>query len=494
MSRRLNKKKDNLHDQIVDFSYWCRTWKANMSMMMKYDGRRLKLSEMKKLMGAMDQYPWMGEMMKLGHMFSQLGEGRYGASLEALWLVGLYATRSAVPAMQNLVLEPENTVFVHTMVPNEIFQAMGLKTTRMEQAANSLTMASQHAEERYLDAMYSRGLLENTCTYSTQTPGMVLSGNYPKTCKAIIAAAMPCEAHFEGYSMMIREMQAPAYWLDLPYDFNDDRNMWAYVEDLKGMIAFLEKETGHTMDWEKLRYYCENHNKVIRAELERWDYNASNCPTITDDAVWLSHLQSFHLESSTDEDVVMMEKITELARKAYERKEPCCKNLLYRTVFWSTPLFFYPYFWKWLEECWGVVAVMDMETFGEFTEIDTDTPDTMLHDLAVSWCHGTMSRHLRGPAQNWIDGLDQMVEIFRPDFVINLNHNNCRGHLGMTGYLSEWSRRKKMPVCNINENFYDARICSRQGVRDQVNAFMTNVIHAEPLRPELMVFDDENDW
>lgn len=486
--------KGSLRDQWIDFSLWLKTWEANMSMMSKYEGKALSKEQKAAFPVAMEKYPWMADMMKLTYTFTKMCRYRTGASLEAIRLIGLYSTRSASKGLQNIILDPEHTVMVAAMVPNEIFQAMDIKTCRIEQAANSLGMADQHAEEKYLDAMYSRGLLENTCTYSTQAPGMVLSGEYPTECQAVIAAAMPCEAHFEGYSMIEQKMDAPFYWLDLPYDFSDPHRMADYVEDLKGMIAFLEKHTGHRMDWDKLRHYCENHNRVIAAEMERFEYNRTDCPPLTDDAIWLSHLQAFHLESSTDEDVDLMEKTLALAAKAHQKGQPCCKDIRFRTVIWSTPLFFYSELWNWMERCWGIVALCDMESFGNFKTIDTSTPDTMLLGLANSWCYGTMSRHLRGPVQNWIDGLDELTEQFKPDFVLNLNHNNCRAHLSMTGYITEWSRRKKMPVCNVNENFYDTRVCTRQGVRDQINSFMQNVMHAQPLDASLLVIDDNNEW
>lgn len=488
------KKRANLHDQWIDFKYWLLTWQANMSMLSKYEGKSLTKQQKAAMQEAMGKYPWMADMMKLSAMFSRICCNRKGASLEALRLTALCSTRAAIRALQNIILDPEHTVFIHSMVPNEIFQAMGIKTCRIEQAANSLCMSDQHAEEKYLDEMYNRGLLENTCTYSTQAPGMILSGEYPTKCQAVIAAAMPCEAHFQGYGLIEKEIDAPFYWLDLPYDFDNPERLKDYVQDLKGMIAFLEEHTGHKMDWDKLRYFCENHNRVIKAELERFEYNRTDCPPLTDDGIWLSHLQCFHLESSTDEDVQLMERTAELAAKAYEKRQPMCDNLRFRTVIWSTPLFFYPGLWNWMEQCWGVAALCDMESFGQFRLIDTSTPDTMLYGLADSWCHGTMSRHLRGPVQNWIDGLNELNEQFRPDFVLNLNHNNCRSHLSMTGYITEWARQKKVPVCNVNENFYDTRVCTRQGVRDQINNFMFNVMHATPLDESLLNIDDNGEW
>jgi len=105
-----------------------------------------------------------------------------------------------------------------------------------------------------------------------------------------------------------------------------------------------------------------------------------------------------------------------------------------------------------------------------------------------------MVRHGRGPAENFMDGLNQATEMYQPDFILNLNHLNCRSFLGMGGFLNEWSREKEMPVCNVDYNFFDTRVVSRQGIRDGINNFMLNVMKATPLDESLLVIDDDNEW
>ena len=141
----------NLHDQWIDFKYWALIWKASFEMMQTYEGRKLTKEEKQKLSDAMFKYPWMFDAMKYNNMVNKASIGRHGAVLESFKLVILYATRSAIPAIQNMVLCPEETVFCHSMIPNELFQAMDIKVCRMEQAANSLCLADQHAEEPYLN-------------------------------------------------------------------------------------------------------------------------------------------------------------------------------------------------------------------------------------------------------------------------------------------------------------------------------------------------------
>lgn len=483
--RIMKKSKGNVVDQWVDFKYWLKIWEASMALTMK---------EPLKMTKAMFDYPWIFDMLKTNHMATIMTEGRNGTALKAVKMVLLEQTKATVRMLQNIILDPDNTVMIHVMIPNQILQAMDLKVFTMETAANIIGMVDQHASYPYLDAMYNNGLPDNTCTYSTQTPGMFMAGEYPKIAKCMVTTNLPCEAHFEGYSMMSRETGIPTYWLDVPYNFKEKEGLATYVEDLKGMIKFLEEQTGHKMDWDKLREACNRHNALIEMELERWELNRAEVPPMPGDVLWHAHAQAISLDASTVDDVKLYKKLQKMNRKAAFTKEPAIKNIKYKTVLWSTPAFCYAGIWNWLERCWGITVLNDMETFGDFYPIDTTTPESMLEGLAIYWCNGSMARHMRGPAENWIDGLNQITEMYHPDFILNLNHINCRAYLSLSGFFSEWSQKEDMPVCNVDYNFFDTRVVSRQGMRDQINNFMLNIMHATPLDESLLVFDDADEW
>ena len=68
--------------------------------------------------------------------------------------------------------------------------------------------------------------------------------------------------------------------------------------------------------------------------------------------------------------------------KAYEKKTPVSKEMRHRAVVWSCPANYYTSFANWLENCWGMNVVMDMETMISYLEIDTEDKEQSLKDLA----------------------------------------------------------------------------------------------------------------
>ncbi len=478
-------KQANLHDQWIDFKYWLKMWAASMSLTKVESG---------KTTDAMFRYPWILDELKTTHLAKTLARGRTGASKEALYRELVLTTKAAVEGLQNIITDPEHTVMTHDMIPSEITQAMGIKVFLVEAAANVIGLDDQHAPEKYLDAMYAQGLPDNTCTYSTQTPGMFAVDEYFKKASCLIATNMPCEAHFEGYSMMIKEMGIPTYWLDVPYNFHPgDPGAKTFVEDIKGMVAFLEEHTGKKMNWVRLKEVCERKNELTKMRTQLWDLNRALNPPLTGDALYYAYMPAFHLAASTQEDVDLYKRITALALRNYASQTPCFENIRYRTVMWSTPPFDYAGIYGWVERCWGIEIVNDMEEFGTAYTIDTSTPDTMLEGLANCWCDAAMARHMRGPAENWIDGLNTLNDMYQPDFILDMNHLNCRGYTSLTGFLNEWGK-DHVPVCVCDYNFFDTRVVSRQGMRTQINNFMFNVMHADPLDPSLLEFDDSQAW
>lgn len=486
MKNQLKKKnKGNVKDQWVDFKYWLKTWSVSMSMPMP---NPIKIGN------AMFEYPWMLELTKTVAMIKKFTEGRNGTALKMTWMAWNLYVQNVVRMIQDVLIDPDNTIMAQIMIPTEIYQAMGLKWYTVELPANCMAMVDQHSLYKYLDLVQNNGLPDDTCSYTSQVPGVVFAGHSPRANTCLIGSNLPCESGASNYGIVQEVLGLPTYRLDVPYNFHEEAAIKTYVEDMKGLISFLEEHTGHKMDWDRLKTACERQNQLYEIELERWEMNRSPVPPVHGDVMWLSHLQWLSNEAGSDYGLDLFQKFQKMGRKAYYFKEPAVNNMRYRVVMWSPPTFCYAHFWNWLERCWGICVVNDMETFSTGRFIDTTSPDTMLEGLALQWCNAAMARHSRGPAENWLNDLNRTNEMYQPDFILNFNHIGCRSTMGLTGIFKEWSREKNQPVCFVDYNMYDTRVVSRQEQRDQVNNFMLNVMKATPLDESLLVIDDDNDW
>ena len=78
-------------------------------------------------------------------------------------------------------------------------------------------------------------------------------------------------------------------------------------------------------------------------------------------------------------------RVHKLMTEAYEKRLPCSAEMRHKALVWSCPANYYTNFSNWLEQCWGIVSVMDMETHISQVIIDTSTPETMLEGVALTY-------------------------------------------------------------------------------------------------------------
>jgi benzoyl-CoA reductase/2-hydroxyglutaryl-CoA dehydratase subunit BcrC/BadD/HgdB len=134
----------------------------------------------------------------------------------------------------------------------------------------------------------------DSCSFVKAAVGMVAKDQMPKG-SAIVSSNMPCDAGMASYSYIQKKYNVPIYRVDVPYNFHNERAEKLFIDDLKGMISFLEKNTPGRMDWAKLREICEGRNRMMTLELELWDMMRVSPAPLASEAIWLSHLWFFYL-------------------------------------------------------------------------------------------------------------------------------------------------------------------------------------------------------
>ena len=439
------------------------------------------------------QEPWMFDMLKSNSFFRTLSVGRTGRNMEASGAAYAYTVKALVDMMANAFNHPEKTVLIENMVPPEIPWAMGLNTFVVEAVARVLAMHNQHSVHKYIDVASNSGLPADSCGLNRTTTGTILMDALPKAC-AIYTSNMPCDAGMCSYATLQERTKLPIYRVDVPYNFREDQAIEAFVEDLKGAIKFFEQNTPGRMDWGRLKEICERYNEAMSYEIETWELLRNHPAPITGDAIWQAHYVLANAYPGSQMQLDCYKKINKLAKANVAESKPSFPNMRYRVGFWNPPTPAYPYIWNWLENSWGIGILMDMETYGYKELVDTTSNETILRSLAKRYMWGPMARHSRGPADNFFNDLWRMVDEYDLDFIIHAQHVGCKGSMGLTGLLREKCRQRGIKLCVMDYELMDTRVVSRQGMRDQINQFMVDVMKAEPLDPSVLVFDDSKDW
>ena len=430
--------------------------------------------------------PWLFTLLKVNRLMRRYGRGRTGLYLESVCLALHSVVTGNIDMLRQMFYHPDRMVINEDLVPIDIVHAMGLDAYLLEGMGIMLPIMDSESCLKYIDEAENEGMNPDACSLPKTTVGMVIKGHLPRGV-AMVSSNLPCDAGAASYSFIERAYGIPTYRLDVPYNFYNERAENLFIEDVKGMIGWLEKHTPGRMDWDRFRVICENRNRILELELELWDMLRIRPAPLASEAVWLSHLWNVNVTPDYRESVQHFEKIVEMARKNLENSTPATRNERYRTIVWNPPFLHFSHIFNWAERTYGLTLLNDSMTYHHHQPIDTSTPETMLRGWSRTIMQGPMVRHTRGPAENYLDDIFRMVKQFDLDMVWVANHVGCKGGQAMNGILREKCREKGIPLLILDYDLSDQRIVSHDNMKRQVEHFMENVMKAQRLDDEKAV-------
>ncbi|MDY6911195.1 MAG: 2-hydroxyacyl-CoA dehydratase family protein [Chloroflexota bacterium] len=152
----------------------------------------------------------------------------------------------------------------------DIMQAMGIISVGTENYAG--VCAAKMDAERFIGKAQAEGYASHLCSYVTcwvgfdalyrelgEMPPDAPDGGLPRPDLMIGTGMMICDPRTKGYQASRRFTDAPMHVFCLPWPPADadleevqDYYITYIIEELRGLVDFLERTTGRKMDWNKL--------------------------------------------------------------------------------------------------------------------------------------------------------------------------------------------------------------------------------------------------
>ena len=357
------------------------------------------------------------------------------------------------------------------------------------------SMVDQKITPPYLDAVENYGVPADVCPLPSAEAGVAVEDDYPKLGCCMITCNMPCDGSVMTGSFQERRFKLPSHVYNVPLRYTEEEVQEYAVEELKEMIKFVEDQTGEKFDWDAFLTALNNYNKQLDFEMQKWDINKTDYPQMTGATFWLYRLYYYHLSGGFDKRFLDVDKkVNKIMMKAYEKKTPCSKEMRHRAIVWSCPANYYTSLPNWLENCWGINVVMDMETMISYIKFRTDTKEHALQDLAKTYQRATMRKHTKGGYRNVVDELWRIVEEYNADTVIMYDQISCKGMDGLVGTFEDQARERNINFIWVQQDLMDPRTVSRRSMREQINKYMTTVLQEKPVDESLLDFDDSLAW
>jgi hypothetical protein len=463
-------------DVWVYLKYFARCWALNLKLIIDLP---LKLG----LVGTvrtLKQNPWMLTLLNAPLMMRRFGRGKTGRYHESICMTVYNLVDGVTDLLKDMFFYPERLVIIEDLLPPDIVHAMGLKAYQLEAMGIMLPMVKHDAALQYIDDAENEGINPDSCSLPKTSVGMVIRGHMPKGL-AIVSSNLPCDAGLASYAFFQRAYNVPIYRVDVPYHFFNERAEKLFAEDVKGMIAFLEKHTPGRMDWDRFREFCTTRNRMLEMEMELWEMLRSKPAPLAAEAVFLSHLWHYNVTPEYEASAKQFENLVALARENIKENIPATEDERYRAVLWNPPFLHFPDIFNWAERTYGVTLLMDSMSYHHHDPIDTSTPESMLRGWSRIVMQGPMVRHTRGPAENYLDDIFRSYKQFNLDMVWVANHVGCKSGQGMNGILRERCREQGIPLLILDYDLSDPRIVSHDNMIRQMEHFMDNVMKAPRL-------------
>ena len=346
----------------------------------------------------------------------------------------------------------------------------------------------------YIDAVESFGLPADCCPVPSSECGALVLDALPHMGKCFISSSMPCDGSTMASSYMARRFpELPVFHLCFPVRYEDEETVQCAAEDIKACIKFIEEQTGAKWSWDAYFSAMKRFNTETSYELEKWAVNQTAYPQIIGPCYELFRKWNYEMDGGIDPRVInTFKKVNKIMLKAYERKEEAWPGKMkYRAIVWSCPAHYYANFSNWLANCWGVNVLVEMESLNFTKPLETEDKEEALRDLGRLYERMVMRRHTNGGYQHVVDELWKQCEIWDVDIIIMYQNVACKNMATVQGILDDQAREQNRKMIWIEHDLMDPRTVSRRQMRDKVNEFMRTVMHAEPVDPTLVDFEDE---
>lgn len=379
-----------------------------------------------------------------------------------------------VDVFTRMVREPEKLIWHEDIIPPEIIQAMGLIPFMVEGMAGMAPLVAPGETHHLIDVAENAGYPGDICSLPKTTLGMILEDLLPPP-RAVVCSNSPCDGGMSSYLPIEQKVNVPVWRVEFPWNVYEPRAREYCLKELWRMIRFLEELAGHPLNMDRLREICEVRNRMHEATLELWELIKNKPSPMGGVLLPLSHM-AYQVCPGTPLGLRILQEVLEVARGNFREGRGLVEEEKHRAIMWGAFPTVCPDLYKWMEDEYGTVTVMEMLTYNRHPFIDTSSEESMMWDLVDIIAKAPMARHTRGPVENFLGDLFRVYEDYHADMVIMGAHQSCKNTRAVLRILRESCRRNDIPLLIIDHDICDARVMSPEGIKAQVRDFMDTVM------------------
>lgn len=364
----------------------------------------------------------------------------------------------------------------------ELFYTMGL--VPLMQELFSVGLATTHINEYYLDITNKIGYGDNPTLCNAQRP---LIGAYMQKAAPIpdlmFFLSTPCNSLSITYQVFQHLTDVPLFNIDIPYwahehssEFYDEKIMDYMLSQLKNFIPWLEKQTNRKFEVEKFQ---ETMRLVNQSREYVSDFNEllKTVPCPVPSIAGFGNWAAMTLRGGTSEGVEVTKYIRDQAAERVKEGLGGVEDEKLRIAWPYTHVFFDQTLFKWLEEEFQAVTIMDILGFYPVGPHDTSTLEKCYESLALGTLDYSMIGTCRGPIDYFVDFIINWIKEYKIDCVIIPMQFACKHAYAMTTLATEIAREETgVPILVFGCDPYDSREVPSETIRAKISEFLNQIV------------------
>lgn len=354
------------------------------------------------------------------------------------------------------------------------------------------------AVTHYLDVVQEFGMPGDVCPMPAAEAGVCIDDDIPIFGACAVQCNTTCDGSLMGNGVISRRLEAegiPCFQLATPLRHTEEGVQEYAAQEIRNAIKFIEDHTGEKWDWDAYFACAKRFNAETRERIEWMEMSRTDYPQVFGANLALySETTYMAIGGKVPAFLEADKKITKLAQESYAKKEMLVPEYRHRAIVWGVQAQYYTDFLPWLQNCWGILPLVDMLSLVSMDMISEDDKEQAIYDMAHLYENMIMRNRTHGGYEVLLDDLWRFCEYFNADMVILWEHMSCKALDGMHGMFEQQAREHGIKLVWVGHDLMDPRIVPRANVRDDVNRYMRSVLREEPIDPSLEEIDDANSW
>lgn len=354
------------------------------------------------------------------------------------------------------------------------------------------------AVTHYLDVVQEFGMPGDVCPMPAAEAGVCIDDDIPIFGACAVQCNTTCDGSLMGNGIISRRLESegiPCFQLATPLRHTEEGVQEYAAQEIRNAIKFIEEHTGEKWDWDAYFTCAKRFNAETRERIEWMEMSRTDYPQVFGANLALyAETTYMAIGGKVPAFVEADRKITKLAQESYNKKEMLVPEYRHRAIIWGVQAQYYTDFLPWLQNCWGILPLVDMLSLVSMEMISEDDSEQAIYDMAHLYENMIMRNRTHGGYEVLLDDLWRFCEYFRADMVILWEHMSCKALDGMHGMFEQQAREHGIKLIWVGHDLMDPRVVPRANTRDDVNRYMRSVLWEEPLDPSLEEVDDAISW